>query len=468
MTRDNDNIIAPATPQGSGAIAVLRLSGPDVIEITDRFFRPAGGPSLQDTPGHRLRYGELHGPEGLLDEVLVAVFRAPHSYTGENAVEISLHGSPYIQQKVLELFLDNGVRLAKPGEFTMRAFLNGKMDLTSAEAVADLIEAQTALQHRVALNQLRGGFARELRQLRQKLVEFIALLELELDFAEEDVEFADRDQLKQLLNEIKDHIRRLMQSFEQGNVIKHGVSIAIAGPPNTGKSTLLNALLNEEKAIVTHIPGTTRDTIEDEITLQGIKFRFIDTAGLRHTDDHVEKIGIERSFRKIHEARAVLWLADATRWDEQKDELRERIRSFRDKNPGQYVLLVINKIDALTPQRAETIRREAESLFDLPVLLISAKERQGLDRLEEKLVEPFRSGLMEGDQTIITNIRHYHALKKALESLLEAEEALRQSIPTDLVAVDLRDVMHHLGEITGEITTGDILEHIFNNFCIGK
>ncbi|NPA46248.1 MAG: tRNA uridine-5-carboxymethylaminomethyl(34) synthesis GTPase MnmE [Chlorobi bacterium] len=468
MNTSRENIMAPATPQGTGAIAVLRLSGPDVIRLTDELFRSPAGKLLTDAKGYTLHYGELRDGEELLDEVLVSVFRAPHSYTGEDAVEISLHGSPYIMQRVMEWFSARGVRPARPGEFTMRAFLNGKMDLTRAEAVADLIEAETEAQHRVAMHQLRGGFYRQLQDLRRQLVELTALMELELDFAEEDVEFADRSRLTALLRNIKTEIKRLIDSFSQGNVIKHGVAVAIAGAPNTGKSTLLNTLLNEEKAIVTHIPGTTRDTIEDVITLQGIRFRFIDTAGIRQTDDHVEKIGIQRSFRKINEARLVLWLADALRWDEQKDELRQRLADFKTRNPDQPLFLLINKIDAADEALLEKIRRESASMPADEVLFVSAKHKEGIARLEEALVRRFRTDDADAGATVVTNIRHYHALRNALQSLTEAEEAFAAGLSTDLIAVDLRDVLQHLGEITGEITPDDLLEHIFNNFCIGK
>ncbi len=447
---------------------MIRISGPGVIEVADRFFRPRKAPSLDRTPSHRLRYGEIKDGDEVIDEVLVSVFRAPHSYTGEDMVEISCHASPYVQERIIGLFLDAGMRLARPGEFTMRAFLNGKMDLTRAEAVADLVAAENRLQHRAAMHQLRGGFVRDIKRLRDCLVEFTALMELELDFAEEDVEFADRKDLQKTLAEIRRQIQELIDSFAEGNVIKHGVAVSIVGAPNTGKSTLLNALLNEEKAIVTDIPGTTRDAIEDSIRIDGIRFRFIDTAGIRHTRDKVERIGIERTFGKIGEAQIVLWMLDAQRAREQRDETKTRLAEIRRKHPGKPVWILLNKIDLVSPAQVETLMRELRKWDVEDVFSVSAKQKTGLEQLKQALIGRFHSRRLDEGQTVVTNLRHYHALKRALQALGEVEAGLQAGLSGDLIAVDLRDVLHHLGEITGEITTDDLLTHIFQNFCIGK
>jgi len=466
-----DNIIAPATPPGTGAISVLRLSGPDVIAITDRLFVPKGKTSLSQAAGHTLHYGELRDGEELLDEVLVSVFKAPKSYTGENAVEISLHASPYIQQRVLQWFLQQGVRMAEPGEFTLRAFLNGKMDLTQAEAVADLIAAETSWQHKTAMGQLRGGFSKKIKQLRDRLVEFAALTELELDFAEEDVEFADRNKFAELINEIKHTLQELIEGYQTGKIIKEGIPVAITGEPNTGKSTLLNALLNEEKAIVTDIPGTTRDAIEDSLILDGIKFRFIDTAGIRQASDKVEQIGIKRTFEKIREARIVLLLADASQLARNRRKCQEtlaRLNEWKNKFPDKTIVLVLNKTDLIDSQNLKSLLNCFNALRGIHVIHMSAKKREGIERLENFLKSQIHAGRIQASQVLVTNARHYAALRKALESIRAVEEGLRQGLSADLLAVDIRDALHHLGEITGEITTDDLLGHIFRNFCIGK
>jgi len=466
-----DNIIAMATPPGTGAISVFRLSGPDVIAITDRFFHPKGKKSLTEAKGHTLHYGELRENDELIDEVLVAVFKAPKSYTGENSVEISVHASPYIQKRVLDLFLRNGVRMAEPGEFTLRAFLHGKMDLAQAEAVADLIAAETPWQHQVALQQLRGGFSRKLKELRQKLIEFASLMELELDFAEEDVEFADRDQFKQLLEEIKTTLQRLIEGYQTGNAIKEGIPVAIVGEPNTGKSTLLNALLDEEKAIVTDIPGTTRDAIEDHIILNGIKFRFIDTAGIRDATDKVEQIGIQKTYEKIGEAKIILFLADARALADYPALCQQtilRLNEWQDKYPGKKFVLLLNKTDLIGADELQKLLDCFQSLRGVHVMHISAKEQEGLDALKDFLSGQVQTGQLQADNILVTNARHYRALQEALDSILAVEEGLRAGLSTDLLAVDIRDALHKLGEITGEITTDDLLDHIFQNFCIGK
>ncbi len=473
MNKYSDNIIAMATPPGIGAISVFRLSGPDVIEITDKFFHPAGkkNTKLTAVAGHTLHFGELRENDELIDEVLVSVFKAPKSYTGENSVEISVHASPYIRQRVMNLFLQNGVRLAEPGEFTLRAFLHGKMDLAQAEAVADLIAAETELQHKAALHQLRGGFSAELKALRQQLLEFASLMELELDFAEEDVEFADREAFKNLLSKIKSTLLKLIEGFRLGNVVKSGVPVAIIGEPNTGKSTLLNTLLNEEKAIVTEIPGTTRDVIEDSIVIDGIKFRFIDTAGIRKAKDKVEQIGIERTFEKIKEARIVLFLTDAellhkdtTYFHKNFERLTAWKRDFSDKT----IVLLINKIDRLSKEELEELKLKIDAMRQTPVFYVSAKQRQGVDALKSFLSEQIQTGKIIQQDILITNVRHYDALRGALESIEAVEEGLFSGLTTDLLAVDIRDALNKLGEITGEITTDDLLDHIFKNFCIGK
>ncbi len=473
--KSSDNIIAIATPPGAGAIAVIRLSGPEVIEITDKFFQPAKkGKNLSDAKGYTLHFGYLKDGEQIIDEVLVSVFRAPHSYTGENAVEISVHGSPYIQQKVLEWFLKNGVRMARPGEFTLRAFLHGKMDLTQAEAVADLIAAENEQAHQTAMHQLRGGFTKDLKMLRDKLIEFAALMELELDFAEEDVEFADRQAFQNLLIQIKEKLNRLIESYQAGNVIKHGVPVAIIGEPNTGKSTLLNALLNEEKAIVTDIPGTTRDVIEDTINIEGATFRFIDTAGLRKTRDEVEKIGIERTYEKVKDALIVLWLLDAGKVIHDPQALRnslDEIKRLQKEYPDKHWMVLLNKTDKIPHEKKhglEDIRNHIQQELQAEVITISAKQGLGLEELKKHLAKQIQTGVIRPGETVVTNLRHYQSLQKAYESILQVEEGLKSGLSTDLLTIDIRTALHHLGEITGEITTDDLLDHIFRNFCIGK
>ncbi len=476
MKRKNfygDNIIAMATPPGIGAISVFRLSGPDVIEITDRFFRPAGKKKnkLTEAHGHTLHFGELKDGDEVIDEVLVSVFKSPKSYTGENAVEISVHASPYIQRRLLGLFLNAGVRMAEPGEFTLRAFMHGKMDLAQAEAVADLIAAETSLQHKTAMAQLKGGFSKKLKILREQMVEFASLLELELDFAEEDVEFADRQQFMNLIGQIKKTLQQLMDAYRAGNVIKEGLPVAITGEPNTGKSTLLNALLQEEKAIVTDIPGTTRDVIEDQIIIDGIKFRFIDTAGIRKAQDQVEQIGIERTFEKIKEARVVFVLTDAEIMHEDESFFKQNLkRYFEWKNefPDKHFKLIINKIDKLSEEKSDSLRMKLMQAGVDDFLFISAKREQGIDALKQFLSDYVRQGLLVQSDVLVTNERHYNALREAWQSMITVEEGLTAGLTADLLAVDVREALNKLGEITGEITTDDLLDHIFKNFCIGK
>ncbi|MBG8554625.1 tRNA uridine-5-carboxymethylaminomethyl(34) synthesis GTPase MnmE [Hymenobacter sp. BT594] len=453
----SDTIVALSTPPGAGAIAVLRLSGPQAIQLTDELF---AGKRLHEQPGHTLHYGTLRDEGRILDEVVVSLFRGPHSYTREDVVEISCHGSDYIVQQVLAALVRRGARLAEAGEFTKRAFLHGAFDLAQAEAVADLIAADSALSHQVAMQQMRGGFSRELKDLRARLVQFASLLELELDFGEEDVEFADRTGLTSLLQELQTVIRQLLRSFELGNVIKNGVTTVIAGKPNAGKSTLLNALLNEERAIVSAVPGTTRDFIEDEVSIEGIRFRFVDTAGLRETTDVVESIGVERTRQRVRQAALLLYLFDltATTPAEVATELAEL-------NPEGRIptLAVGNKLDQIDTA-------EAAAFAQPDTLLISAATGQGLPELQQALLQQVRgSGLdRTGSATIVTNVRHARSLEAALEALDAVLLGLSVHHGTELLAADLRRALASLGEITGEISTDDLLTSIFTQFCIGK
>jgi tRNA modification GTPase len=467
----NDTICAISTAPGMGAIAVLRLSGPKAFEICDKIFKAAAkGKKIVDQPGNSIHFGRINDGEKDIDEVLVSVFRGPHSFTGENVVEIACHGAPYIQQQILQLLTGSGARLAEPGEFTQRAFLNGKMDLSQAEAVADLIAARSEAARRVALQQMRGGFSDELMRLRERLLWFISLIELELDFSEEDVEFADRSQLRALVDEIEAHIRKLVNSFSLGNAIKNGIPVAIVGHTNVGKSTLLNALLNEERAIVSDIHGTTRDAIEDVVNLGGFSFRFIDTAGIRETADKIESIGINITYNKIKQASIVLLLLDAGDSDEKLHKAVEHIKSLIDSN-SQQLLVVINKCDL---SDTETIaRRFALSEFSElsgsdGLVAISAKYRQNLDKLIAELLKTVDTRAIDSDEVIVTNVRHHEALSHALESLMRVKQGLEQGISGDFLAQDIREVLHHIGSITGQISTDEILGNIFKNFCIGK
>ena len=452
----DDTICAVATAPGMGAIAVVRLSGPQSHDIVCRLFYRNGKPFPKERiEGHRAYYGQIICNDDVLDEVVVTFFKAPHSFTGEDSVEISVHGSVFIQQRLLELLVEAGARMAMPGEFTRRAFVNRKFDLAQAEAVADIIASQSEAAHRLAINQLKGGFSKELQVLRSKLLEITSLIELELDFSEEDVEFADRTQLKSLLGETQSHIAKLIASFKQGNAIKNGIPVAIVGETNTGKSTLLNALLEEDRAIVSDIAGTTRDTIEEVMNLDGILFRFIDTAGIRETDETIEKIGIERTLRKINEADIVLGLIDATKDVQAQRTAAQTILEKVDQS-HQTLLLLLNKSDLCQKPAHDTD------------LLISAKTGEGLDLLREKLVEIGKKLMGTQNEVLVTNVRHFEALKHASESLLAVSKGLDDGIPTDLVAQDLREALYYLGSITGEITTDEVLGSIFGRFCIGK
>ena len=465
---NTDTICALATPQGMGAIAVVRVSGPKAIEIVASLFQQRGKLlDLSNIVSHKAYYGHLINKDELLDEVLVMFFKAPRSFTGEDSAEISIHGSVYVQQKLLQVLITNGCRMAEAGEFTRRAFVNGKFDLAQAEAIADLISSESEAAHRVAINQLKGGFSKELQVMRSKLLEMTSLMELELDFSEEDVEFADRSQLKALLDETLSHVNRLKDSFRLGNAIKNGVPVAIVGQTNTGKSTLLNALLGEDRAIVSDIAGTTRDTIEETLNINGILFRFIDTAGLRETEETIEKIGIERSYRKIAEASVVIGMIDATKGIDNALAATHEIFERIDMEHQQFILC-INKVDMLEDQGEALLGELRVDLDndDIMVICLSAKQYFGLSDLYNALKHS--SPLTSPDATLVTNVRHYEALSHASEALGLVKEGLQMNIPTDLVSQDLREALYYLGSITGEITTNEVLGTIFSRFCIGK
>lgn len=453
-----DTIVALSTPPGAGAIALVRLSGPAAIALTDTVF---AGKRLRDQPSHTLHVGTIRDGERILDEVVVSLFRGPHSYTREDVVEISTHGSDYIVQEVLALLLRRGARLAQAGEFTKRAFLHGAFDLAQAEAVADLIAADSALSHQVALRQMRGGFSQELKELRGRLVQFAALLELELDFGEEDVEFADRTGLVQLLQEVQQLVRRLLRSFELGNVIKNGVTTVIAGRPNAGKSTLLNALLNEDRAIVSDVAGTTRDLIEDEVSIEGIRFRFVDTAGLRDTTDVVEAIGVERTLKRVQQAALVVYLFDISTTT--LAQLQAEIEALN-LPAGVGVLAVGNKRDIAPDPELDAFQDQPDTL------LIAASRGDGLDELRQELLRRARlEGLdRTGNSTIVTNLRHAQSLEQANQHLDSVLVGLSTGAGTELLAADLRHALAALGQITGEISNDDLLTSIFTQFCIGK
>ena len=460
---NQDTIIALATPSGVGAIAVLRVSGPEALSISNTLFKSIHDKQLIDQPTHTLHLGHIVDQDRVLDEVLISLFKNPKSYTGEDVVEISCHGSSFIQQEILQLFVRMGCRVANPGEFTLRAFLNGKMDLSQAEAVADLIASDSAAAHQIALQQMRGGFSSEIQSLREELLNFAALIELELDFSEEDVEFADRQQFQALLNRIVKVLKYLIDSFSTGNVIKNGVPIAIVGAPNVGKSTLLNALLNEDKAIVSNIAGTTRDAIEDELTIEGVKFRFIDTAGIRQTDDTVETIGIEKTFEKMAQSQVILQLFDANTITEKTASIvQEQIQQTTTEHPDKQHIIVFNKMDL---GDIEYLTKEFENQSFLG---LSAKTGQGVETLKTQLLQLVQTGQLRNNDTIITNARHYDALRLALDNIQKVKVGLQNGLSGDLLAIDIREALFHFGQITGDISTDDLLGHIFSNFCIGK
>ncbi|WP_338733645.1 tRNA uridine-5-carboxymethylaminomethyl(34) synthesis GTPase MnmE [Mangrovimonas cancribranchiae] len=460
---NNDTIIALATPSGAGAIAVLRVSGKDAITISSKLFKSIHGKKLTQQKTHTIHLGHIVDGKKELDEVLVSVFKNPQSYTGEDVVEISCHGSPYIQQEILQLFLRNGCRMADAGEFTLRAFLNGKLDLSQAEAVADLISSDNEASHKIAMQQMRGGFSSEIAKLREELLNFASLIELELDFAEEDVEFADRTQFKALVDRISFVLKRLIDSFAVGNVIKNGIPVAIVGEPNVGKSTLLNALLNEERAIVSDIAGTTRDTIEDEISIGGIGFRFIDTAGIRETEDKVESIGIKKTFEKIEQSQVTVYLFDSSNSISNLEQVKLEIEKIKNKYPQKPLLVIANKIDTLDDTQLAKLQNEIENVH-----LLSAKTGFGVESLTDSLLDLINQGALRNNETIITNTRHYDALLKALEEIKKVSEGIDEGLSGDLMAIDIRQALYHLGEITGQVTNDELLGNIFANFCIGK
>jgi len=456
----SSTICALATAPGIGAIAIIRLSGEEAISICNKVFN---GKDLTAVDSHTVHFGTIKEGDKILDEVLVSIFKGKKSFTGENSIEISTHGSPYIQQQVIQLLIKNGAESAGPGEFTMRAFLNGKMDLSQAEAVADVIAANSETSHELAMKQMRGGFSNEIQKLREELIHFASLIELELDFGEEDVEFADRDDLKQLVTKLNSALTKLISSFDYGNVIKSGVPVAIIGEPNVGKSTLLNALLNEDRAIVSDIAGTTRDVIEDEMIIKGISFRFIDTAGIRETTDTIESLGIEKTFQKLDQASIVLLLVDASKIT--REALEADIKKIKDRIEGKSkrLIIVANKVD-----KADAKARVEEKFEGIEnTIFISAKAKENIKTIETRLFDFVQSGALNND-VVVTNARHFEALTRSNDSLVKVLEGLDNNITGDFLAMDIRQSLHFLGEITGEITTDDLLDNIFSKFCIGK
>jgi tRNA modification GTPase len=445
----NHTIVALATPAGSGAVAIIRLSGQEAISIANHLFESVSKKDLRKQKTHTIHLGYIKDGDKVLDQVLLSIFKNPHSYTGEDVIEISCHGSPFIQNQIIQLCLRNGCAMAEPGEFTLRAFINGKLDLTQAEAVADLIASDNEASHQIAMQQMRGGFSNEIAKLREELLNFASLIELELDFAEEDVEFADRTQFEALLNRISFVLKRLIDSFAVGNVIKTGIPIAIVGEPNVGKSTLLNTLLNEERAIVSDIAGTTRDAIEDEMVIGGIGFRFIDTAGIRETVDVVENIGIKKTFEKIEQAQVILYLFESL--------------SFNAQSSNYITEIVINKSDLLSDRDILNLQSLTSHL-----IFISAKNKKGIDELKDCLLSLVNTGALRNNETIVTNARHYDALLKALEEIEKVKHGLQINISSDLMAIDIREALYQFGNITGQISNDELLGNIFANFCIGK
>lgn len=459
----DDTICALASPQGSGAISLIRLSGKDSLKVALKHFNVAKKSLTEETiKSHHLYFGNFVDGEKLIDEVLLSYFKAPNSYTAEDVIEISCHGSIYIQQLIIEVFLNEEVRMAEAGEFTMRAFYNGRMDLSQAEGVADLIASESKVAHRMALNQMRGGFSNKIKELRTDLLNFTSLIELELDFGEEDVEFADRGQFFKLIDNLKIELNKLIESFKLGNVLKKGIPVAIIGKPNAGKSTLLNALLNEERAIVSEIPGTTRDTIEDTIVIEGFTFRFIDTAGLRPSTNSIEKIGIERTYEKIKQASLILYIFDISEINRKNiDEVFKEFKNYIEDDEKHFIF-VANKIDEL-----ENIPSHLKEMLEYETVFISAKRKENIHLLASTLVSKVKDKNITSD-IIVSNSRHYDALRRSLSSLLEVEKGFNNNVPTDLISIDIRQCLYHLGTITGEITNDEVLGNIFGKFCIGK
>ncbi len=467
----NDSIVALATPSGAGAISIIRVSGPDAIEIGASVFKSIKNKDLKQQKTHTLHLGHIIDEGKTLDEVLISIFKGPNSYTGENIIEISCHGSTYIQQQIIQLLLRKGCRMANAGEFTLRAFLNGKLDLSQAEAVADLISSDNEASHQIAMQQMRGGFSNEIAKLREELLNFASLIELELDFAEEDVEFADRTQFHELLNRIEFVLKRLIDSFAVGNVIKNGIPVAIVGEPNVGKSTLLNALLNEERAIVSDIAGTTRDTIEDELVIGGVGFRFIDTAGIRETKDVVESIGIQKTFEKIEQAQVVLYLVDGLELNHEGalDSLVIALNKTQNQYPQKTIVTIINKKDLISEENIVNIEKKLTTNNQQPTtIFISAKNKEGIDELKNTLLSFVNTGALRNNETIVTNTRHYDSLLKALDEIQKVKFGLESNLSSDLMALDIKEALYHFGLITGQVTNDELLGNIFANFCIGK
>lgn len=459
-----ETIVALATPSGAGAIAIIRLSGKNAITIAAEIFQSVSGKDITKQKTHTIHLGHIVDNSKVYDQVLLSIFKGPNSYTGENVIEISCHGSTFIQQQIIQLLLRRGAKMAQAGEFTLRAFLNGKLDLSQAEAVADLIASDNEASHQIAMQQMRGGFSNEIAKLREELLNFASLIELELDFAEEDVEFADRTQFHELLERIEFVLKRLIDSFAVGNVIKNGIPVAIVGEPNVGKSTLLNALLNEERAIVSDIAGTTRDTIEDELVINGIGFRFIDTAGIRETQDHVESIGIQKTFEKIEQAQVVMFLVDSTELTmESLERLKVEVEKIRNKYPQKALLTIFNKKDKLEERLLQNLESQIENS-----IFISAKQKVGIEELKNELMSFVNTGALRNNETIVTNTRHYDSLLKALEEIQKVKWGLNSGLSSDLMAIDIRSALYFFGEITGEVTNDELLGNIFANFCIGK
>lgn len=465
-TKNEDTICAISTAHGKGGIAVIRVSGPESIDVTDKIFKSFKDKKIKDAKNQSILYGQiLDSDNTIFDDVLVSVFRNPHSFTGEDTIEISCHGSLYIQQKIIEILISKGCRLAKPGEFSKRAFLNGKVDLSQAEAIADLIASNTASAHRIAMKQMRGGFSNELNILRSDLLKFVSLIELELDFSTEDVEFADRQELYELVQNIEHKISNLANSFSKGNAIKNGIPVTIIGKTNVGKSTLLNWLLNEEKAIVSDINGTTRDVIEDTLNINGTIFRLIDTAGIRETEDKIERLGIERSFKKMDEASIILLMIDAT---DSLNSSIEFIKNNYDKTSDKQFVILINKIDSIEADKKNHIECSLKDICDCDLLFISARNDINKQELIDKLKSLSNTFESEEDNVIVSNLRHFEALTRALDAIKRVEEGLDLQLSGDLLSQDIHDCIDALSEITGEISSDDVLANIFKNFCIGK
>jgi len=466
----DDTIVALATPSGTGAIGIIRVSGKQALEKADTIFKAYNKKPLQEQKSHTVHLGKITDEKQIIDEALATVFKGEKSYTGEPTVELSCHGSNFILQKVIELLIKNGCRAAEAGEFTMRAFLNGKMDLSQAEAVSDLIASENQASHQLAMQQMRGGFADEINKLRQELLDFASLIELELDFSEEDVEFANREQFQELVLKIQKQLSYLIDSFSVGNVLKKGIPVAIVGEPNVGKSTLLNALVNEERAIVSDIAGTTRDSIEDEISVKGIGFRFIDTAGIRATDDKIESLGIKKTYEKIKQSQLIIRLIDTPKLfekdiinDDAVKSIQREIHQLANQFPDQPLLVVTNKMDLLSKNQCKTI----DKLFP-NALFIAASTKEGIDKLKDQLIENVNTGKLSNNEAIVTNSRHYSALQNALEEINKVQEGLNAGISGDLLALDIREALYHFGLITGQVTNDELLGNIFSNFCIGK